>query len=417
MSQARYSTVEMHPRWTGPLSPRPGDVVPLDSLTDVHSGMLLGRWTNRSGDGTSLQVQSFLSRRERHDVKIQDTERIADVDLQYRKPLAARHDLVVGGGYRAASFSSVPTFALDLGADDNSVTNAFAQDEISLGRGLVATLGAKLEHDSDAGWGVLPSARMLWGVQKTRVWAAVSQARRTPSSNDRQLRVNLVSFPGPSGLPVLLRVVGNPDYRTENLLSTEAGYRVQLGAAAVDVAVFRGAYRRLLTQEPLAPVFEASPAPPHVVVASRYDNLLDANTAGVEIAGHWTPRALWRLDGSYSAFRVTPHVNPASRDAAAANVDGHTPNHQWQLHSSTWVGSRLQFNGSMYYTGRLRVLQVPDYTRVDAGAEIKLTNQLSTTMLGQNLLQSRHAEFTGAGIGLVPSLVQRSGRVGLRWRF
>jgi outer membrane receptor protein involved in Fe transport len=102
--------------------------------------------------------------------------------------------------------------------------------------------------------------------------------------------------------------LGNPDYKNEELLDTEAGYRLELGSTvSLDVAAFRGHYNGLTTNEPLAPVFETTPGPPHLFIARRYENRLQADTSGVEIAAHVTPVSAWRVDASYSGFRLTPH--------------------------------------------------------------------------------------------------------------
>ena len=99
------------------------------------------------------------------------------------------------------------------------------------------------------------------------------------------------------------------------------------------------------------------------------------------------------------------------------NFDGDAPQHQWQIHSTTQLSPRVQFDGSLYHVGRLQQLAVPAYTRVDARFEFKLTKQLSAIAVGQNLLQASHAEFSDVNSGVVGSSVPRGGRFQLRWRF
>ena len=144
----------------------------------------------------------------------------------------------------------------------SNLFNMFVQDEITVGRRVKVTLGSKLEHDSLAGWGALPSARVMWNVTPTtqRAWAAVSRARRTPSSAELGMRVNFAAIPG-DGIPLVFGLVGNPDFQTEQLTEVEGGYRFQIGStAAFDVAVFRGGYAHLSTTEPIAPSFKPRPS-------------------------------------------------------------------------------------------------------------------------------------------------------------
>jgi len=250
------------------------------------------------------------------------------------------------------------------------------------------------------------------------VWAAISRARRTPAAAYRAIRIYYGGIPGADGTPIVFGLVGNPQLRAEELLELEAGYRVQLGAtASLDIAAFRGDYSNSTTIEALPPTFEFSPAPAHVMINSRYGNLLQVDAQGVEISGHWAPRPTWRLDGSYSTIHLSPHLDTASTDPTASQFDGNAPEHQWQIHSTTWLSSRLQVNGGLYRVGRLRQLLVPAYTRADARVEFKLSKHLAAIAVGQNLLQSSHAEYSDLNIGLQGSVVPRSGRFQLRWEF
>jgi iron complex outermembrane receptor protein len=369
--------------------------------------------------GSLFQVQGSRTDSRRDESTLYQQEAITDIDAQYQSR-HARHDVVLGGGYRQSGLTTRETFTLDIPADDARVFNVFVQDELALSNSVRLTVGSKLEHDTFAGWGVLPSARMMWNVDPTRqrAWAAVSRARRTPGAAYRGMRIYYGAIPGADGTPIVFGLVGNPRLRAEELLELEAGYRVQLGASAsIDIAAFRGDYNHSTTIEAVAPAFEFSPAPAHVMINSQYGSLLHVDTQGVEIAGHWAPRPTWRLDGSYSALHLSPRLDAASTDPTASQFDGNAPEHQWQLHSTTWLSSRLQVNGGLYRVGRLRQLKVPAYTRADARLEFKLSKQLAVLGVGQNLLESSHAEYSDLNLGLQGSMVPRSGRLQLRWEF
>jgi hypothetical protein len=112
----------------------------------------------------------------------------------------------------------------------------------------------------------------------------------------------------------------------------------------------------------------------------------------------------------------SPDLDPASSDAAASRFDGNSPQHQWQIHSTTWLTPRVEVN-SLFYVGRLRQLNIPAYTRADARVEFKLTKQPAAIAVGQNLFQAAHAEFSPVNTALSGSIVPRSGRFQLRWQF
>src|SRR5207245_3818478 len=133
---------------------------------------------------------------------------------------------------------------------------AFVQDDIALGSRIHAALGTKVERDAHVGWAVQPTARVMWSVvpQRQQAWAAVSRAVRTPSLGDLSGRYNYTSFIGQGGMPVVVGALGNPAFRSEDVVETEAGYRVEIGSiATIDVTAFDGHYDNLKTSEPLAP--------------------------------------------------------------------------------------------------------------------------------------------------------------------
>jgi iron complex outermembrane receptor protein len=381
---------------------------------------VLGRWTRRRDNGSTLQVQSFFNAHHNND-SVNPRQMLADVDAQYQFALGARHDVVVGAGYRflnehvdgGIAFSIMPNIVHE------TIVNTFAQDEIALGRRVQLTLGGKLERDSYVGWGVQPTARLMWSpAAQHHVWAAASRALRSPSLSDISGRYNYTSFVGQGGLPVVVGALGNPGYRSETVLDAEAGYRAEIGSvASVDVTLFRASYHNLKTSEPLAPRIELTPAPMHLFIPVQFGNLLAATTAGVEIAAHWTPVSAVRLDGGYSTFRLTPHLSTASRDTASASFDGTAPGATWYARSATTIAPRVRLDGTVFHSGALAKLAIPAYTRLDLQLEMSFTRHMSVAIVGQNLLDPAHAEFGSAGGIVNATFIPRSARVQVGYRF
>jgi iron complex outermembrane receptor protein len=423
--------------WTVDASVRAGDGHPLfhfigsatpgvAPLTDkpgsFRNGHVIGRWTRRADNGSTLQVQSVVAiSRHAQNVTddVTDNENSFDTQLQYQTRVGARHDLVTGGGYRFIdSTTTSQSFAIWLTPPDKrgTIVNLFAQDEITLTDRLRLTLGSKLERDTVSGWGVQPTARAMWQpAPDHHLWFAASRALRTPSNTDLALRVNVAVVPG-AGAPLVIGFMGNPNYQVEEFQDVEAGYRLQVAdALSIDVTGFRGHFTQLPTYEPLAPVFEGTPGAPHLFLGSRLENLQRADTAGVEVSARFAPVPAWRLDASYSSFHLSPHPDPSSRDPTAATFDGNAPSHQWQLHSSVRLGLRTEVDMGVFHTGALRALGVPAYTRADARVEIRLTDELSVVGAARNLLDPSHPEFSTGTV--VSTQIPRSADVQLVWRF
>jgi outer membrane receptor protein involved in Fe transport len=148
---------------------------------------------------------------------------------------------------------------------------------------------------------------------------------------------------------------------------------------------------------------------------SQVGNQLEATTRGLEVAGHWTPVPAWRLDGSVTAFHLTPQLAATSRDATAGATDGSAPRAQWQVRSAWSPGTRVSLDVALFRVGAIEQLQVDAYTRADVSAEWRFTSHLSATAIGQNLFNAAHAEFAGAGGLVLATQVPRGGGVRLRW--
>jgi iron complex outermembrane receptor protein len=222
--------------------------------------------------------------------------------------------------------------------------------------------------------------------------------------------------PGPNGLPLIASIRGNENAETEGLNDVEAGYRFEIAAnASIDVTGFYGEYDNLVTREPGTPSVSFTPPYPRILLPVEFDNKLDAQTKGLEVSGQWTPLPGWRLDGAYTAFRVTPKIDPTSRDANAAKDDGSTPESQWRLRSSMSLGTRGTLDVNLFRVGKLKVFNVPAYTRADVNVEWQLTSRLSAMVIGQNLFDKSHPEFANMLAPLRATEFPRSVAVRLRW--
>lgn len=389
--------------------------------SETWAAHLLGRWTHTRDNGASLQVQTFADFASRNEPVGRYRRQAFDVDTQYQTRIGARHELVAGAGYRFTGerFDGGIGFSFTPELDRSSLATAFVQDEIGLfSNRLSFTLGSQVQYDSISGLDVQPTARVMWkAFPQHRVWAATSRAVRTPSLSDRGLRLDYPPVPGPGGLPLFVTALGNPDFRTERHVDAEVGYRVAIGSsAAIDVVGFVGRYDGVSTTEPSAPIVQFVPSP-RVQVNAMFGDGLQATTRGFEIAAHWSPLPAWRLDGSYTGFRLDAELSPTSLDLEQANTDGNAPRGQWQLRSGFVLGSHGNLDIAVFRVGRLQQQQVDAYTRADINAEWHVTPRLSLIATGQNLLDDAHAEDAGSGALLLATEVRRSVGMRVRWLF
>ena len=202
-----------------------------------EGGNVLGRWTHDFSETSQLTLQMYYDHMRQEDAPIIIRNETYDFDLQHRFALGERQDIVWGLGYRYQDEHATTNFCVSLtpAVSHHQVFSAFVQDEITVVQDrLHLTIGSKFEHNDFTGFEVQPSARLAWTpTEKQTVWAAVSRAVRTPAAVDLYIRQNRSAFQPPSGPPILISVFGNPDFKSEELLAYELGYRVRAGQAVV----------------------------------------------------------------------------------------------------------------------------------------------------------------------------------------
>jgi iron complex outermembrane receptor protein len=392
-----------------------------DPISAMNTASLLARWTGRRASGASLQIQSSLEITQRREPIGDYRRRVADADFEYHSG-STRHDVVAGGGYRFdyERFAGRAGYSLIPDSAGESLANVFAEDQIAIaGNRLHVTLGARIEHDGSAGWGLQPTARLMTNLPRGQhLWAATSRALRTPSMLDHSLRLDLSPDGNAGPLPVSVTISGNAATRNEELTDIEAGYRAEIGRdVTIAVTAFAGRYQHLRTSEPGDPTLAFSGTTPYIAMPMRFANLGGADTSGIEMDAQWAPLAWWRVDGSFTGFHLTPRSDARSGDAAAAVYDGDAPARQWQLHSAWSLGTRAAVDARLFRVGRLRNLGIDAYTRADVRVELPLTRALTAAFAGQNLLTGRHTEFNGASAAITSTLVPRSAHAQLTWRF
>ncbi len=394
----------------------------VDIQAPLSGGFLNSTWDHAfsAASGTTLQVS--FDRYQRADILQEDRNTFA-IDFQHHFAWGSRQAIVWGGGYRFTDSSTHGSLTVSLTPPDLNMQtfSTFFQDEIALlPDKLYLTLGTKLEHDFYTGVDWMPSARVSWTPSARQMfWAAVSRADRTPSQTDTSVRANVGGFPGPGGVPVLLAFVGNPLVQNEELIAYELGYRVALSPRlSLDVAAYYSDYQHLETAEPGAPFFENTPSPPHLVQPFIFENLMHGEAHGLELAANWKVTERWMLSPGYAFEQVHLHLDATSHDTSSLRPEeGSSPVHSAQLRSHLNLSRGIGWDASLYFVDRLRSGAVPSYTRLDTGLTWRWTEQLSMSVVGQDLVRDRHLEFVDESGTVRSTLVKRSIYGKLTWQF
>lgn len=394
----------------------------VELLVNLTGGFLQGVWKHTASPRSDTILQMSYDKYKRNDV-LGDNRGTLELDFQHHVVWGARQNIVWGLAYRDSDSHSRGSLFVSLVPAKLNIQlfGSFIQDEIAIVRDQVyLTVGTKLEHNYYTGINVMPSARVAWTPGRNQtLWAAVSDAVRTPTSLDSGVRSNYGEFIASDGTPVLLSFIGNPRANDESVIAYEMGYRTPvLKRLSIDFAAYYNEYRHQETLEPATPFFEDTPAPPHLVLPVTYENLMHGETHGFEVAANWNVTNRWSLSPGYAFERIHLHVSPASQDiASVSGAEGSSPAHSAQLRSHLTLPHGLSWDASAYFVDRLRNPVEPAYTRFDTGLSWQFAERASLSIVGQNLLKDRHEEFVDFTGSVRSTRVKRSVYIQFAGRF
>ena len=418
---------------TGEVLYAPSLVPPYTQPTPVRQlnegSNLLGRYDWTLAGGSQATLQSYVEQSNLDEQLVKERRTTFDIDFQNRIVFPSGHDVIWGAGYRRSQDKiNTGDLFIELTPERRTfqIFSLFAHDEIELApEKWRLVLGSKFERNSYTGLDVQPNLRLLWTPTATNtLWAAASNAARTPSRAERDATVSLgVTPPGsaqnPSPLPVVDVAVPNQALKSEKVLAFELGYRAQLASGfSIDIAAFHNTYKDLRSGTTIGPEPVFTGPIPYIAYKIQTANALRATSHGLEIAADWHPETWWRLQGAYTYFRMNgERTGDPANDTSADLIEGTVPRHQGSIRSSINVGSTQQFDAWVRRVGALPYSQVSAYTALDLRYAWRVSRQLELSLVGQNLLSSQHTEFVS---DLLPSKrldVSRGAYARVRWQF
>jgi iron complex outermembrane receptor protein len=323
-----------------------------------------------------------------------------DIDFQHTLPMAERHSLIWGWGYRRVhdQLQSAPLLA-EFAPPSRSIDqfSYFVQDEIELvDDAWYLTVGSKFEHNEYTQFEVQPTVRLLWTPsERYSVWGSISRAVRVPTRAERDISALLSPpvgalpnpFPPPALIPAYAQFLGSRDMESEDLLSFEIGMRGQPAEwLSWDFAMFFHDYDDLRSL-PIGSVIQ--PGFP-ILLPAVMDNGKQAKTYGFE---WWSRIELcdwWWVFGGYS-FLVT---NGDTR------YDGGDPRNQIYLQSSWNLGPHLQLDAIWRYVDNVAfttlnpaTMLVPHYNALDLRLAWQCDSGCEVALVGRNLIDAEHYEY------------------------
>ena len=393
----------------------------VDGEQIVSGGDIVVRWDRQLKGNSDFYVEGYFDRTIRATSQFTETRNTEDVDFIDHLASLPRQDLILGGGLRESPSHLVQTQATVNflpSKINNYVYSLFAQDTFRLvPRRLLLTVGSKFIYDHYSGWGVQPSAQLLWRPHSnTALWTSVARALRTPGRLDRDLSlIGNVTPAGPNG-PIFLQVEGNPNFVPEVLIGYGAGLRQLLWRKLyMDVAAFHNQHDNIESYGGPAPLFTFPTNPyPYEQINIQFANGLRGVSDGIEIAPDWKPLSWFEIRGSYSHVHVALHSKPGfDQEAYAYGIEGSSPHREASVQGIFTLPYKLEIVPDYRFVSALPAGRVPSYQTADARIACHVERHLDLSVSGRNLLQPRHQEITGDNSNLVG--IKREVVAGLTW--
>ena len=383
---------------------------------DISGHNVLARWDRELTNDANVRLQAYYDHTSR-DIPGSFNERrdTLDIDLQHHVSRGDRHNIVWGAGFRLTSDELDNTLFATFIPDERTDTtlSLFLQDEIALwGDRLFLTLGTKLEHNDYTGFEFQPNVRASFEVAEgQRLWASVSRAMRIPARLNTDLHLTApVSIPG-LPVPLYVNVNGNDDYRSEEVVATEMGYRVGLTqAVSLDLSLFYNRYDHLQTQEPGAVTVVGDP-PEYLLLPATLENGMEGDTYGGTLVANWQAMPGWRLQFQYAYLDFDLQLKPGATNTNSLAIAGNSPANQAAIHSFLELPYDFSLYTGVQYTDELPAAGIPSRTEVNLSLGWRATERLRTSLTVRNLNDDAHLEFGGG------NLIERSASMKAVWAF
>ena len=416
----------------------------VDAVEEVSGFFTVAGWHREVAEGRQIEAQAYVDETRRSGLLFGEDRTTAVLNLQYRFPIGSRQDVVTGAGVRhnAYDFSATSEVSVSPSRPSNVGYNGFLQDEVQLVQNRLAlTVGVDLEHNplSEHNVDALPSGRILWTLdERNHVWGAVTKAISTPSFEDTGASVRNAAPIIPAGapqnpfpVPIVTSVESNPTVGSETLVAYELGYRTEPRSnISLDATLYRHDYEALrdavdvgLYCDPSQLSVKFAPAclfgAVDLVDKIQFQNSVRGRSSGIELAADWVPAGNLRLRATYTFLRMQlePYIAGPDLVQDIEQTEGGSPRNQFSLRSDVTLTTRMDLDVAVRHVDSLPSIPVPAYWSADANLLWRLRPSCEVAVTGRNLLRQGHLEFISELADVVPTQIERTVGVKIRWTF
>ncbi len=419
-------------------SPLPPYTEVSENTADVSGAFALGQWSINHTDTSRSSGTVYFDFTDRESYLYDEQRTTISVDLQHQRNFG-RHQFMVGGWFRTNDYdlagSGILQFTQEI--DSDTVISAFVQDEIELVEDrLSLNVGLKVEDNelSPDDLEVMPSVRLLWKpADNHAVWAAVTRSVRTPSIADLSANVQDIVPPYPPGdplnpstVPARVMSVGNPDFESETNLAYEVGFRGQLSSnVSYDLAIFTMEYDDVRSFSPGDifcspsgisyfddPLCFLTPGTDSAIATYTFTNVNESTISGFEATLDWMVHRDFRLRSALSYANEDAFETP---DTLA--VAGTYPEWQFSLRSEWSPTDNIDVAALVRYVDEIDFRDIEEYWQANLHVRWSPNDQWVTSLGVRNLLDDGTLEYNSELGDIVPTRIERTAFVNLRYSF
>jgi iron complex outermembrane receptor protein len=358
---------------------------------------ILARWVKTIDSNSEASLQTYIDIVDRDQPLLHVSRTTYDIEMQHKTLLQDRNEVTWGAGFRHIAESIDDSTFLNYTPDrrNDSIFNTFIQDKITISpEKLFLTIGSKFEHNEYTGFEIQPNIRASWLIDKKQsAWAAISRAVRTPSRGEDGIILKATGTG--SGF---ITQEGRTNLNSEELVAYELGYKIEpQNNISLDLSAFFNDYGSLRTYESGTPYVDGG----DTIVPLLADDRGYGESYGFEIAADWQIQKGWKLAGSYSFITVDLHKDSGSSDTLLNPDENSTPRNLLNLRSYYSFSNQIELDNSVYFVDNVKKADTDAYIRFDTRIGWKPVNDIELSLVGQNLFDNKHKEYSKPLYGVV----------------
>jgi iron complex outermembrane receptor protein len=361
----------------------------------------LGSWQYYFLNASVLKIMAVHDLSTRDEGVTRGQFNMSEIDVSYLFDWGRHHQVILGGGYRLYQdwYEDSDKMTMIPSHKRLHLTSAFLQDDFQIiPNHFRLTLGSKFEHNSYTGFEIQPNLRLLFmPYKKLTLWGAVSRAVRTPARANMggYYIAGVVTNDLFPDMPIVIRMEGNPAFRSETLLAYELGGRLYPSEKIYfDCAAFYNQYDHLFSGFLMMPFFSNKDGLEHAILPLLTDNRVAGNGIGLETLSEFQVSDCLQMSIIYSITRLRMHVFNGSTDyGTPENYEKQCPLQMFTVQSHLKLPLSMDSYIAFRYMDELPDLYIPDYWNMDVRLSWRPVEQLQIALVGQNLLHASILEF------------------------